>query len=134
MHRRVALSLRLIFCVLGLGRQGADLDEVVGQNAMPCPDSGSFGAVDAGAVPAVSAFESADAAFASGSPFHRFPECPTAFLGLSGLAGPALARNHDGAHTHLGHCCIEAKGVLAVHQAGRQDPSHALANRNKPDI
>jgi hypothetical protein len=45
--------------------EGSDLDEVVGQDAMPGPDSGSFGAVDAGAIPAVAAFEGADAAFAS---------------------------------------------------------------------
>jgi hypothetical protein len=32
------------------------------------------------------------------------------------------------------HCFTEGKSVLAVHQAGRQDPSGAPANSNKPDI
>jgi hypothetical protein len=108
MHRQVALGSRLIFGVLRLGGQGADLDEVVGQNAMSSPDSGPFGAVDACAVPAVSAFEGADPAFASGSAFHRSPECPTPFLGLSDLAGSALARDHDRAHTHLVQAVIDA--------------------------
>jgi hypothetical protein len=31
-------------------------------------------------------------------------------------------------------CCIEAKSILAVHQAERQDPSNALVNPYKPDI
>jgi hypothetical protein len=52
MHRPVAPGSRLICGVLRLGDQGADLDEVVGQNAMSSPDSGPFGAVDARAVPA----------------------------------------------------------------------------------
>jgi hypothetical protein len=33
-----------------------------------------------------------------------------------------------------GHCCIEAKSVLAIHQAGSQDPSGDLGNPDKPDI
>jgi hypothetical protein len=32
------------------------------------------------------------------------------------------------------HSCIEAKSVLAMHQAGSQDPSGILENPNKPDI
>ena len=39
------------------GGEGADLDQVVGQDAVSGPDPGAFGAVDAGAVPAVAAFE-----------------------------------------------------------------------------
>jgi hypothetical protein len=33
-----------------------------------------------------------------------------------------------------GHCCIKAKGVLAVPQSGDAGPSDTLENRNKPGI
>jgi hypothetical protein len=33
-----------------------------------------------------------------------------------------------------GHCCIEAKGVLVMHQSSEADPSGTLENRNKPGI
>ena len=85
MHCRVALDLDGDLGYAEVGVQRADLGEVVGKNTMSCPDLGAFGAVDAGAVPAVSAFKGADPGFASGPPFHRFPEYPTAFLGMSGL-------------------------------------------------
>jgi hypothetical protein len=42
--------------------QVADLDQVVGQGAVSGPDSGGFGAVDAGTVPDVAAFEVTNAA------------------------------------------------------------------------
>jgi hypothetical protein len=32
------------------------------------------------------------------------------------------------------HCCIKAKGVLAVPQSGDAGPSDTLENRNKPGI
>jgi hypothetical protein len=32
------------------------------------------------------------------------------------------------------HCCIKAKGVLAVPQSGDAGPSGTLENRNKPGI
>lgn len=44
---------------------------------------------------AVSAFETADPALAAGAPLHCFAERWPVFLGLSGLAGFALAGNHD---------------------------------------
>jgi len=75
--------------------QDADLDQVVGQDPVPGPGPGSFGAVQAGAVPSVLAFECADPAFASGSPLDGPPERGPAFGGLAGLAGPALARDDD---------------------------------------
>jgi hypothetical protein len=40
MHCQVAPGSRLIFGVLRLGDQGADLDQVVGHNAMSSPESG----------------------------------------------------------------------------------------------
>ncbi len=32
------------------------------------------------------------------------------------------------------HCCIKAKGALALHRSNEADPSDALKNHNKPDI
>src|SRR5216683_619602 len=49
----------------GLSGQGGDLDEVVGENRVPAPDRRSVPAVQAGAVPAVAAFEVADPSFPS---------------------------------------------------------------------
>ena len=57
------------------GGQGGDLDQVVGEDPLSGPGFRSFEAVQAGAVPAVSAFEGADPAFASGSPFDGSAEC-----------------------------------------------------------
>jgi hypothetical protein len=40
----------------------------------------------------------------------------------------APGRGPDSAGRLFGHCCIEAKSVLAMHHAGRQDPSGTLEN------
>lgn len=60
--------------------QGADLDQVVCQDPVADPDLGAFGAVDAGAVPAVSAFEGADSPFASVAPLDCSPKRWSVFL------------------------------------------------------
>src|SRR4029450_2531587 len=80
------------------GGQGADFDQVVGEDSVPGPDPGSVGTVDAGAVPSVAAFEGADPSFDTGAPFHRCSECSLVFLGLSDLAGSARAGTHHGPH------------------------------------
>jgi hypothetical protein len=49
--------------------QGADLDEVVGEDAVSAPDPGSGQGGQFGAVPAVAAFEVVDPSFASCAPF-----------------------------------------------------------------
>jgi hypothetical protein len=46
--------------------EGAHLYEVVGEDAVSGPNPGSFGAIQAAAVPSVPAFETADPAFAAG--------------------------------------------------------------------
>jgi len=43
--------------------QGPDLDQVVGEDAVPAPDRGSLAAIQPGAVPSVAAFEVADPPF-----------------------------------------------------------------------
>ena len=68
---------------------------------MSGPDPGSFGAVDVGSVPSVSAFDGADPAFDSGPPLDGSAERSSVFLGLSGLAGSALAGDHHVPHTQV---------------------------------
>ena len=70
------------------GGQCGDLGQVVGQDSLPGPGFRSLKAVHAGAVPAVCAFEGADAAFASGSPLDGSAEGSASFQLLSGQAGP----------------------------------------------
>ena len=72
------------------------------------------------AVPSVAAFEGADAAFASGSPFQVPPERSMSFLGLPGLAGSALARNDDVSDTEIVQVIIDA--YLAVAAVGGHRP------------
>src|SRR6516225_5833855 len=81
--------------------EGTDLDQVVGQDAVPGPDSGALGAVDAGAVPAVATLEGADAAFTSGAPLDCSSEHAPVFLGLPGRAGFAFTGYHDRAHAEV---------------------------------
>src|SRR3954447_23077119 len=96
--------------------EGTDLDEVVGQDAVPGPDSGAFGAVDAGAIPAVATLEGADAAFTSSAPLDCSSERAPVFLGLPGLGGFAFAGYHDRAHAEVVQGVIDA--FLAVAAVG----------------
>ena len=68
----------------GSAGQGADLDQVVGEYPVPAPDRCSVPAVEAGAVPAVAAFEVADPAFAAGPPFDQLAEGAAVLGGLAG--------------------------------------------------
>lgn len=88
---------------LGAGSccEAADLDEVVGEDAVPGPDPGSFGAVDAGAVPTVVSFEGADAAFAAGAPLDCSSERWPLFFGAPGLGGSAFTRYRDRTYTEV---------------------------------
>ena len=97
----------MIFMSVSRG-QAADLDQVVGQDSVSGPDSGAFDAVDPGAVPAVAAFEGADPAFASGSPFDVAAEGSSALVGLAGLAGLAFAGDHHGADAQVTQVVLDA--------------------------
>lgn len=67
------LPMSLCARVCGLSRrEGGDLYQVVGQDAVSAPGSGTGQAVQAGAVPAVSVLEVADASFAAGAPLDQF--------------------------------------------------------------
>lgn len=46
----------------------------------------------------------------------------------------ALLQQAMFSHDLTRHCCIKAKGVLAVPQSGDAGPSGTLGNRNKPGI
>ncbi len=63
--------------------QCGDLGQVVGVDPLSGPGFRSLEAVHAGAFPAVCAFEGADAAFASGSPFDGSAEDSASFQLLS---------------------------------------------------
>src|SRR3954470_15953009 len=116
--------------------EGADLDEVVGQDCLSGPDACSVEAVEAAAVPAVAAFEAADAALAAGAPLDRLAERRSVFEGPSGLVGAALARDDDGSDGEFVQFMIDAG--LAVAAVGgdrarapagaRDDPGHGGAS------
>jgi hypothetical protein len=93
--RRVRVAERRVFPEGRSGGQSGDLGQVVGEDSVSDPGASAFGGVDHGAVPAVVAFEVADAAFAAGSPLHMPSERWSSFLGLPGFAGSAFAGDDD---------------------------------------
>src|SRR3954464_3053700 len=94
--------------------QGGDLDQVVGQDGLSCPDAGPIEAVEAAAVPAVAAFEAADAALAAGAPLDDSAERRAVFEGLSGLAGAAPARDDDGSDAEVVQVVVDARLAVAA--------------------
>jgi len=94
------------------GGEGGDLDQVVGQDAVPDPDPGAFGAIDAPAIKPVSAFEGADPAFASGSLFHRPPKRRPPLDDLSGFAGLTFSGDHDVSDPEVAQVVLDA--LLAI--------------------
>src|SRR6185437_2681647 len=87
--------------LLGCGRSGGqarDLGQIVGEYPVPAPDRRSLPAVQAGAVPAVAAFEVADPAFAAGAPLDQLAEAAAVLDGLAGGGGGGLAGNGYRAH------------------------------------
>ncbi|CKM74309.1 Uncharacterised protein [Mycobacterium tuberculosis] len=87
---------------------------------MPGPDPGSFGAVDAGAVPTVVSFEGADAAFAAGAPLDCSSERWPLFFGAPGLGGSAFTRYRDRTYTEVVQVIFDA--FLAVAAVGGTVP------------
>ena len=63
--RRLSVAEALVSC-----GEAADLDEVVGEDAVSAPGSGSVDAGEFGAVPAVASFDVVDSSLGSGPPFH----------------------------------------------------------------
>jgi len=94
---------------------------------VPGPDPGAFGGVDAGAIPAVSAFEVADPAFASGSPFDVAAERFSMLVGPPGLRGFAFAWNHDIVDAEVGELLVNlGLAVAAVGGDGARRAPGAL--------
>ena len=75
---------------------------------MSGPDAGAFGAIDAGAVPAVGAFEVADPAFAAGSPFDGAAEGFSMLDGALRLGRSAFAGDHHVGDTEVGELAVDA--------------------------
>ena len=66
-----------------LAGQGADLDQVVGEDPVPAPDGGTFFTVQVGAVPPVGVLEIADPALGTGAPLDEFAEARAVLGGLA---------------------------------------------------
>jgi hypothetical protein len=102
--------------VFGLCREGADLDQVVSEDAVPAPGSGSVDAGEFGAVPAVASFEVVDPSFGSGPPFDLVAEgSPVLELAARG-AGFGRARDRHAAHAE--RVQVGFNGCLAVTTVG----------------
>ena len=94
--------------------EGTDLDQVVGQDAVYGPDPGAFGAIDAGAVPAVAALEVTDPACAASAPFDDAAERSSVFFGPSRRGRFAFARNYHSGHTEVGELLIDLGFAVAA--------------------
>src|SRR5262249_56060094 len=93
---------------------GGRLEKVGGQDAVAAPGCGAFAPSDEAAIPAVSAFEVADAAFAAGSPFDQVAELGCVLKVQAGLARPALARDDHGLHAELFELLVNAGLAVAA--------------------
>ena len=82
------------------------------EDSLSGPGPGTFERVQARPVPSVAAFESADSAFTSGSPFDGSSECWSVFDGPAGGTGFALAGDDDVFDSALGQLVIDG-GYLA---------------------
>ena len=102
------------------GGEGGDLDQVVGEDPLPGPGFRSFEVVQPSSVPTVSAFQGADPAPATGSPFHGSAERTSVFDLLPGRAGLALAGYHHVPDTQVGHGLVDSG--LAVPAVGGHGP------------
>src|SRR5271169_4458739 len=78
--------------------EGADLDEVVSEDAVSAPGSGAVDAGQFGAVPAVASFEVVDPSFGSGAPFHLVAEGSSVFELAARGAGFTGSWDRDAAH------------------------------------
>src|SRR5258707_12895193 len=79
----------------------ADLDEVVGEDAVSAPGSGSVDPGEFGAVPAVASFDVVDPSFASGPPFHLVAEGAPVFELAARRAGFTRAGDRHGAYAEV---------------------------------
>src|SRR4051812_47346448 len=104
----------------------------MGKDGLAGPDPRPVEAVQAGAVPAVAAFEAADSALATGAPLDDSAKGRAVLGGLTGLAGSALAGDDDGPdsevvqvvlHAGLAVAAVGGNGVRVAAGAG-DHPGH----------
>jgi hypothetical protein len=81
--------------------EGTDLDQVVGEDAVSAPGSGTCDGGEFGAVPAVTSFEVVDSSFGSGAPFDLVAEGAPVFELAAAGAGFARAGDRHTAHAEV---------------------------------
>ena len=103
---------------LGVGfmLRGRRFDQVVGEDAVSAPGSGSVDAGEFGAAPAVASFDVVDPSFGSGPPFHLVAEGSSVFE-LS-ARGTGFTRSWDRDATHSGLVQVVFDRRLAVTAVG----------------
>src|SRR5258705_12087710 len=99
---------------------GADLEEVVSEDAVSAPGSGPADAGEFGAVPAVAAFDVVDPSFGSGAPFDLLPEGSTVLELAACGSRFALARDRHAAHAELVQVALHR--CLAIAAIGGHPP------------
>ena len=111
-------------------REGADLDEVVGEDTVSAPGSGSVEAGEFGAVPSVASLDVVDAALGSGSPFHLVAEGSAVFELAASRSGLAPPGDRHGAHSELVEVVFHRS--FAVAAVGGDGPPAASGMGNDP--
>jgi hypothetical protein len=96
--RSAAASVLAVGLPTPTGGEAADLDRVVGEDAVSTPDLRTCASIQPRPVPAVAALEVADSAFGSGSPLDQAAEASSMFDLASRRRRLGLAGNGHGAH------------------------------------
>src|SRR3979490_136506 len=81
--------------------EGADFDEIVGEDAVSAPGSGASDAGEFGAVPAVASFDVVDSSFGSGPPFDFLAEGSPVFELAARRGWFTGARDRHTAHAEV---------------------------------
>lgn len=105
-------------CSCGPGLDLDDCDQVVGEDPVAAPDGGAVASIDEAAVPAVAAFEVADASFAAGSPFDQVAEAGRVLDLLPCLAGLAFAGDDHGLDAEFFEFAVD-RGLAVATVGGR---------------
>ena len=100
----------------GSSCEGADFDQVEGEDAVSAPGSGSVDAGEFGAAPAVASFEVVDPSFGSGAPFHLVAEGSSVFELSARGTGFTRSWDRDATHSELVQVVFDRR--LAVTAVG----------------
>ena len=96
--------------------EGADFDQVVGEDAVSAPGSGCVDAGEFGAAPAVASFAVVDPSFGSGAPFHLVAEGSSVFELAARGTGFTRSWDRDATHSELVQVVFDRR--LAVTAVG----------------